>query len=112
MSQILPADTQMGAVTLRARDLDALVNFYTRGVGLEVLASLSGSYLLGHNGQTLLIIEHAPELRHAGAHEAGLFHTAFLFETQAELATAVASVATKFPGLFTGSADHLVSEAF
>lgn len=102
----------MGAVTLRARDLDALVKFYTKGVGLNILSSTEGSYLLGVGHEVLLILEHAPELKHAGEHEAGLFHTAFLFPTQAQLASAVASVATKYPGLFTGSADHLVSEAF
>jgi len=51
-------------------------------------------------------------MRHASPHEAGLFHTAILFPTQAALAKAVASVAQKYPGTFTGSADHLVSQAF
>lgn len=112
MTQLLPADTQMGAVTLRARDLDAQVKFYTTGIGLSVLASSESSYLLGVGNEVLLILEHAPELKQAGEHEAGLFHTAFLFRSQGELASAVSSVASKFPGLFTGSADHLVSEAF
>ena len=55
---------------------------------------------------------HTPELRHAGPHEAGLFHTAILFDTEAALAAAVYSVAQKHPGTFTGSSDHLVSKAF
>ena len=112
MTQLLPANTQMGAVTLRARDLDGLVKFYTEGLGLSVIANDGTSYLLGVGQQTLLVLEHAPELKLAGEHEAGLFHTAFLFDSQSQLASAVASVAAKFPGLFTGSADHLVSEAF
>lgn len=112
MPEVLPASTQMGAVTLRARDLDGLVKFYTSGVGLRVIASTHDSFMLGVNTEVLLILEHAPELKHAGEHEAGLFHTAFLFDSQTLLAGAVSSVATKFPGLFTGSADHLVSEAF
>ena len=47
-----------------------------------------------------------------GPREAGLFHTAILFETQAALAAAVATVAQRHPGTFTGSSDHLVSQAF
>lgn len=44
--------------------------------------------------------------------EAGLFHTALLFEDRSSLAATVASAARYEPKLFTGSADHLVSEAF
>ena len=51
-------------------------------------------------------------MRHASPHEAGLFHTAILFDTQADLAAALYSVATRYPRTFTGSADHLVSNAF
>jgi len=51
-------------------------------------------------------------MQHAGPHDAGLFHTAVLFDTRADLAAALYSVATKFPQTFTGSADHLVSNAF
>ena len=48
--------------------------------------------------------------RRAGS--AGLFHTAILFETQEALAAALYSVASHAPATFTGSADHLVSQAF
>ena len=58
------------------------------------------------------MLRHAPALRHAGPSEAGLFHTAILFETQAALAAAVYAVAQAHPSSFTGSSDHLVSQAF
>lgn len=102
----------MGPVTLRVADLDLMSNYYLEAVGLKLIGESVSSKVFGGNQGTALILEHAPELRHAGPSEAGLFHTAFLFPTRAELASAVASVATKFPGSFTGSADHLVSEAF
>jgi catechol 2,3-dioxygenase len=54
----------------------------------------------------------ATELVHASPHDAGLFHTAILFDSEAALAASVYSVATKAPGTFTGSSDHLVSKAF
>ena len=102
----------MGAVTLKVANPDAALAFYRDGLGLQLLAETKASWVLGGAMAATLVIEHAPELRHAGPSEAGLFHTAILFPTQADLATAVASVARKFPGAFTGSADHLVSEAF
>lgn len=107
----LPATLSMGAVTLKVKDVDRMLRYYTEGVGLKVLASSSNGYVLGET-TAVLILEHAPELRLAGDHEAGLFHTAFLFSSEAALAFAVASVARQYPGSFTGSADHLVSKAF
>lgn len=101
----------MGAVTLRVADLDLQTSFYRDGVGLDVLVESQNGRSLGRAGRVLLHLEHAPELRHAGPREAGLFHTAFLFESRAALAAAVYSVATRFPASFTGSSDHLVSLA-
>lgn len=102
----------MGAVSLRVADLDLMLTYYSQGIGLEVLASDGPTAILGKANQPALILEHSPALKHASSSDAGLFHTAFLFDSQAELAAAVASVASKYPGSFTGSADHLVSEAF
>ncbi|HEY2643813.1 MAG TPA: VOC family protein, partial [Galbitalea sp.] len=67
---------------------------------------------LGRGIRPVIILEHSPELKHAGPRDAGLFHTAILFETERALAAAVYSVASRHPGSFTGSADHLVSKAF
>ena len=39
-------------------------------------------------------------MKYAAVNQAGLFHTAFLFETKAQLAYAVASVAVKYPDSF------------
>ncbi|MFD2758244.1 VOC family protein [Gulosibacter faecalis] len=108
----LAADTTMGAVTLRVADLDAMIRFYTDGVTLELLTQEGGVATLGRAGRPLVILEHTPALKHASPGEAGLFHTAILFDTEAELAASVYSTAQRFPGLFTGSADHLVSKAF
>ncbi|CAN5361400.1 VOC family protein [soil metagenome] len=111
-SDLLAADTSMGAVTLRVADLDAMTSYYRDAVTLTVLAAEPGRSILGRGATPIVILEHAPELRHAGPREAGLFHTAILFPTEADLATSVYSVATRYPNTFTGSADHLVSKAF
>lgn len=108
----LPASLTMGAVTLRVADLDAMTKYYSDVLGLSVLSEDLSSRVFGGSSGSALILEHAPELKHAGPSEAGLFHTAFLFPSREALATAVFSVATRYPQSFTGSADHLVSEAF
>jgi catechol 2,3-dioxygenase len=108
----LPANLAMGAVTLRVENLDRMIAYYRDAVGLEMISELTGSAILGRDKKPALILEHAPDMKHASDNQAGLFHTAFLFDTKAQLAWAVASVASKHPGSFTGSADHLVSEAF
>ncbi|MET1015877.1 MAG: VOC family protein [Leifsonia flava] len=108
----LAADTAMGPVTLLVADLDAMTRYYTHAVPLSPLSATEHTVTLGRNGVPAVILEHAPALTHAAAGSAGLFHTAIVFETQAALAAALYSVARNAPGTFTGSADHLVSEAF
>jgi len=108
----LAADTAMGAVTLNVADLDAMTAYYRDAVGLDVLSADGPRAVLGRGERAVIVLEHAPELRHAGPREAGLFHTAILFDSQAALAAAVYSVAQRHPGTFTGSSDHLVSKAF
>lgn len=109
---LLAADTGMGAVTLRVADLDGMIRYYRDGVTLELLSHDGPVAVLGRGATPIVILQHAPELKHASPRDAGLFHTAILFDAREALATAIASVATRYPGTFTGSADHLVSEAF
>ena len=102
----------MGAVTLRVENLDNMIAYYRDAIGLDLISQVDGSAILGRGAEASLILEHTPEMKYAAENQAGLFHTAFLFDTKARLAWVVASVASKYPGSFTGSADHLVSEAF
>lgn len=111
-SELLPPNTHMGAVTLWVADLDAMVRYYRDGVGLELISLNAGRAILGFKDLEIVILEHKPAMKYASPHEAGLFHTAILFPSEAALARAVHSVATQYPGTFTGSADHLVSKAF
>lgn len=112
MNEKLAAATTMGAVTLFVADLDAMTAFYRDVITLQVLSAEGDSVVLGRAGTPIVVLQHAPELKHAAPGSAGLFHTAILFESQTALAAALASVAQRAPQLFTGSADHLVSQAF
>ncbi|WP_322410480.1 VOC family protein [Microbacterium invictum] len=111
-SSLIADDTAMGPVTLLVGDLDGMTWFYRDVVTLEVLSAEGDTVTLGRAGRPIVILVHAPELRHAPQGAAGLYHTAILFESQAALAAAVYSVARQAPQTFTGSADHLVSQAF
>ena len=102
----------MGAVTLNVADLDRMTAYYRDAVGLELLSAEGPRVVLGRGTRPVVVLEHSPELRHASPHEAGLYHTAILYDTEADLAAAVYSVARAHPGTFTGSSDHLVSKAF
>jgi catechol 2,3-dioxygenase len=112
MSELLPAESAMGAVTLRVADLDAMTAYYRDGVTLSVLAAEGGRVILGRGSTPAVILEYSPGLKHASGGQAGLFHTAIVFDSEEALAAAVYSIAKRAPGTFTGSADHLVSKAF
>jgi catechol 2,3-dioxygenase len=109
---LLAADTRMGTVTLLVSDLDAMTRWYRDAVLLDVISAAGSTVTLGRGTTPLVVLEHAPGLTHASQRSAGLFHTAILFPTRASLAASVYSIATATPRAFTGSADHLVSEAF
>ena len=111
-NDLLAADTSMGPVTLLVADLDGLTAYYRDAVALSVLGAADDTVTLGRGTTPLILLRAAPELVHASPGGAGLFHTAILFDSEAALAAAVYSVATRAPGTFTGSSDHLVSKAF
>lgn len=120
---LLAPQTSMTAVSLLVGDLDAMTAYYRDVIALDVLdvaapseqpgAGRPGaSVVLGRHGAPIVVLRHAPDLPRAGRGQAGLFHTAILFEDREGLAAAVASAATQAPGSYVGSADHLVSLAF
>ncbi|MEN8585138.1 VOC family protein [Arthrobacter sp. KBS0703] len=109
---LLPADLTMGTVMLKVGDMSLMTDYYQRALGLDVVAEQDGGLYLGRLQTPLVHLAPAPGLNVPGRGEAGLFHTALLFDSQAALAATVASAAQYEPQSFTGSADHLVSEAF
>lgn len=108
----LSALAAMGYVELRVRDLRAEIEFYTRGVGLAPLWEKDGRIGLGLNGQEVVRLVHAPDLRPSPSNSAGLFHTAVLFSNPADLAASVVRTFRHYSERYVGAADHLVSEAF
>lgn len=123
-NDILPAETYMGAVRLRVKDMKLVYDFYTKGVGLRELGSTAFSnaeagqdvganaVLLGLGERPVVILEHDPELRHPARTDAGLFHVAVLFDSAPDLAKSLVSTISHYRDYYQGSGDHLVSQAF
>ncbi|WP_413450194.1 VOC family protein [Georgenia phoenicis] len=109
---LLAADTEMGPVTLLVGDLDLLTRYYVEGLALTVISAEGNETVLGRGTRPIVVLRHDPSLPRGSRRDAGLFHTAILFEDPAALASAVASLARLAPQSFVGSTDHLVSEAF
>ncbi len=99
-----------GSVTLIVRDLGRLSRYYEDTIGLQPIDAEKGSVRLGADGKTLLHLLERPDADPEPHGFAGLFHTAFLLPSRADLGRwlrrAVASGVR-----FDGASDHKVSEA-
>lgn len=108
--------TTMDAVTLRVGDLDLMTGYYSEAIALVPIEERSRGRevhrVLGRGGTPMMRLVHTPDLPAGNPREAGLFHTAFLFDDPASLAATVYRAALDPRSHFTGAADHLVSEAF
>ncbi|WP_043802174.1 VOC family protein [Deinococcus gobiensis] len=106
----VPVARRVGAVTLLARDLPRLSAFYVALLGLTPVQEDHGDTVLEAHGTPLLRLRAAPGLPAPTVARPGLYHTAFLLPTRADLGRWLAHAARL--GLRIGSGDHLVSEAF
>lgn len=104
------APVHIGAVGMVVRDLDRLTAYYRDLLGLIENRRNKDSVTLGVDGIDLLELVHRPDALPDDNREAGLYHTAFLMPTRADLARWILHVAkARVP--ITGASDHDVSEA-
>ena len=113
----LSADLAMDAVTLRVGDLEMMSSYYENALALTPLEETSRRAgevhrVLGRGQVPFVRLISTPGLPTVDPRQAGLFHTAFLFEDQASLAGTVLRTAQDPRSRFAGTGDHLVSEAF
>jgi catechol 2,3-dioxygenase len=101
----------IGVVTLRVRDLDRVAMFYCTVMGLAVLAQGDSDVTLGTSRHPLLRLIGDPSATIQPRRSTGLFHTAFLMPTRADLADWLEHVVSLRTEL-QGASDHTVSEAF
>ena len=103
--------TTLGTVRLTVSDLDRSRTFYERALGLRAAEPDDGTLVFGVADDPALIElrgdSAAPRLNRRAP---GLYHLAILVPTRADLAFALARLATtRWP--LDGASDHLVSEA-
>jgi len=101
---------RIGSVALAVRDLDRMETFYRDVIGLTPISRGNGVVRMGVGNDAFLNLLHRPGAAPDDSTTAGLFHTAFLLPSRADLGRWLAH----FRGLnrsLDGAADHLVSEA-
>ena len=102
---------RIGRVALTVHDLDGVGRFYREVVGLHDLGKDGESARLGAGDTVLLELKRDAHARVRLPRDAGLFHTAFLLPTRADLGCWVTrAIEEHFP--IQGASDHRVSEAF
>lgn len=87
-------------------------HFYHDTVGLDKLESSEGRILLGHNQTGVIELVEKKKLTYANPSAAGLFHNAIVFSSRGTLSRTIGKLITVAPQLYSGTGDHLVSEAF
>ena len=101
---------RIGGVALAVRDLMRIEAFYCEVLGLGVVDRTADTVRLGAGGIAFLELLHRPDALQDDSATAGLFHTAFLLPSRADLGRWLVH-AGKLRQLLDGAADHLVSEA-
>jgi catechol 2,3-dioxygenase len=106
----VPRRLSMGRVALTVNDLDGVRDFYERRVGLHLLRHDGETAELGAGNDVLLELRRNASARRRSPREAGLFHTALLLPTRADLGGWLKH-ATSIQAPVIGASDHGVSEA-
>ena len=101
---------RIGTVVLTVHDFDRVGRFYREVVGLSDLGQDGGTLKLGSGTTVLLELRRDAQARFRSTRDAGLFHTAFLLPSRADLGRWTRHAAqARVP--IEGVADHGVSEA-
>ncbi|MCM3731485.1 VOC family protein [Fictibacillus nanhaiensis] len=104
-------DTHIGSVTLKVRNLENLIQFYTETIGLKVLSNIESQAILTADGtEPLLILEGNPDLEQRPVRSAGLYHLALLVPTRKDLANVLQHFIQSNTRL-AGASNHKFSEA-
>ena len=108
----LLSSASVGAAGLIVSDLQRSLDFYAGVIGLAVLSQTSSSAQLGTapDQKLLLELEQRPGVHALKSRRLGLYHTAVLLPSRAELASFAEHL--HHSGIRAGSSNHLVSEAF
>lgn len=110
-----PAESALGdqsqpsAVHLVTAELDPMRAYYVDVLGFGVLDQTDARVSLGHEGTEILTLTEDPECATDSPDQAGLYHSAFLYEDEASLASALLRAAESAPNNFQGSSEEATS---
>ena len=107
---MLPPETQIGAVTLRVAQLEKMIDFYSRIIGLEVHAATPTRATLGTAVRPLVNLIGLKNGRFI-QRATGLYHLAIRLPTRADLGQWLRHYARRNAPFWQGASDHGVSEA-
>ncbi len=108
----LTDDLSLEPSQLYVGNFEKMLNFYQTQVGLDVLSSSKDTAVLGCNDTAAIELVSKPKLSFASPRSAGLFHNAVVYQSRGDLANTVGNLIYQAPELYSGTGDHLVSEAF
>jgi len=112
---------KIGSPVLRVKNIDKILAFYVKGLGLHVNKTHQNHgdngnliYEIGfkhiYSDKPVVILHHDPSAKTASRHSAGLYHFAILVPDRKSLASTY--LALRDSGIsYEGFADHLVSES-
>ncbi len=104
------APLEIGRVALVVNDIGRVGSFYKQALGLTELSNDGETLRLGAGDKPLLELRADKTARRRSPKEAGLFHTAFLLPSRADLGAWLLHASdSRLP--LEGASDHLVSEA-
>ncbi len=114
MAYKIPAETKIGHVHLKVSDIDKALAFYRDLLGFEETLRYGTQAVFlsagGYHHHIGLNIWYSKGAAPAPVRAAGLFHTAIVFPTRKDLATALKRLLeANYP--LSGASDHGVSEA-
>lgn len=110
--RLLPDNLTISNVALNVKNLESSREFYTKILELkekELINNQKYSYSNGDN-QIFTIVK--SDGKPTTANEAGLYHTAIVYESREYLGYILDKVLNKIPKQYVGSGDHNVSESF
>lgn len=111
-NSVLSKDLQLEPSQLYVGDFEKMLHFYQTEVGLDTLSKSKDAAVLGYGDTAAIELIAKPQLSFTSPRSAGLFHNAIIYASRGDLANTVGGLLYRTPQLFSGTGDHLVSEAF
>jgi catechol 2,3-dioxygenase len=102
----------IGTVELNVNNIELMKQFYSEILTLDIITDQKSKVVVGKNNKPLIVLHHEDKLPQSAPSEAGLYHFAILYASRSDLGRTIEHILKHAPGHFSGSGDHLVSEAF